>query len=552
MTEPTFRHGSIGSGQRGHALDAARSSSEISRWPFVAVALVATALLAGLLLAYAHLAGGLLVFPYQVMDAEGVHFIIGQELLAGVSPYRDPAVAPWVQAVYTPLFGLLGGLVSLATGPTLAAPRAVSLGATLTSLLAMGWLIGREGQALGLSRWDRPSRWRALAVVGLTLGAYLVSPFVREWSPLARSDMLALALALLAICAAQRATSGDHMDRWLVLAGTAGVAALGAKQTAVAAPLAIAAWLFLHGRQRKAAAFTSGVLLSTGALALALDRWSGGGFIQAAILGNSYPWWPRVFANLLRRLVLLYPWFLAGAALYAVSVIRRWRRPPLLGLYLVTSAAVTLSAGHTGAAMNYFLDLLAVATVCTAVVWQSWVDSYSRGPGPDQPARPDSARSSGLVRRAGGYQGTLMAIALCLQLAWFALADRSILAPLFERTREWGYAPTVQDRRVVGEIERLIAERGGPLLAEDPMLNVRAGLAPQAVPASALAALAAYGAWDTGPTGLEAAIARKQFRTVVLTKRGYPPSVLEAIEANYRLVRAEPRVVTGYRVYVPR
>lgn len=486
---------------------------------FLAVSIVVLMSLAS----FSKFAGALLVFPYQVMEAEGLVLWMGLTLLGGASPYQDPGSSPWVVAVYGPLFPLLSGAAASAVGITAGAGRGVSLGAAIGCCWLIAWLIRAEA----LRESHVPGGRAVWLVAAIAAGSYLVSPYVYEWSPLARVDMLMVMFSLLAIAASQQAEH-DKPRRWMTLAGLFCVLALWTKQTALAAPAAIALWLALRYGFRRALAFAS-VVAAVAALGyLVLDLWSNGGFVQSAIAANALPWSPRVLADLWRRTILLHGWFLAGAALYVWSTINK-RRPGLLIIYLGASGVLTVSAGHTGAAMNYFLELLAAATVCGGLAWARMVS--------------DARWRLAPAVATGG---------LLLQLLWFPVADLSPLAPLFERSREWGYFPTTQDARLVGEIEQLARSRGGPLLSEDPLLNLRTRQQVFAIPASALRALSDDGQWGPGQRELVEGIGSRRFSTIVLTRQDYPAAVLSAIDQHYQLTTEAPNVVAGYRVYVPR
>lgn len=485
---------------------------------FSALAVVVVAQVAS----YCRLAGSLVTFPYQVMEAEGLVLWMGITLLSGWSPYQDPDLAPWVVAVYAPLFPLLSGLVALVSGASAGAGRSVSVAATAGCLCLIAWLIRAED-----ARWSPDLGGRAISLVPAAVaGSYLVSPFVFEWSALGRVDMLMVMLSLLAVAAAQQAER--RAGKWIALAGLFCVLALWTKQTALAAPGAITLWLALRFGFRRAVGFACVVAAFSGLGYVLLDAWSGGGFVKAAVAANALSWSPRVLADYWRRTVLLYGWFLAGAALYVWWAAKK-RRPGLLVLYIGVSGVLTASAGHTGAAMNYFLEFLAAAAICAGLAWQGLLGEQRRQVAP-------------LVATAG----------LLLQVSWFPLADLSPLAQLFGRTWEWGYAPTAEDARRVADIERLAADRGGPLLAEDPVLNLRLQLQAFAVPASSLRALSEHGRWETGQRMLIEAIEARQFSTIVLTRQDYPYAVFAAIEQHYRVVEEAPSVISGYRVYVPK
>lgn len=478
-----------------------------------------TVLLVTQLVRYADLVRALILFPYQVMEAEGLLLAMGLSLLSGTSPYHDPSEPPWVVAPYAPLFAILTGMLASVTGATAVAGRIISLLATLGCALLLLVLTRREVIRLqGAQRSD-------LAPIALVVTAFITSPFVFEWSPLSRVDMLTLLLSLSSLACAG-CWEPLRSRRALILAAGFCIAALWTKQTAIAAPASVIVWLWLCGHRWQAAQFGIAVVGISVLGYLALDTWSHGGFVDAAFLSNALPWWPRVLLNYLRRILLLYPWFLVMAGLF-VLVQLRGRSVGLMALYLLVTVSSISASGHTGAAMNYFIEPLAACTIAAGTML------------------------SRLRRHPRGIVGTATLALLGLQVSWFMVADVSPMAGFFGRSAEWGYRPSEQDRVEVERIERLARDRGGSLLSEDPLMNVRLGLPIVAVPSSALTALARYSDWHAGDLGISEALEQRSFNTVILTRGDYPSAVLAALGRYYEEIDGIHGHGIRYRVYVP-
>src|SRR4051812_32541826 len=159
-------------------------------------------------------------FPFDLDWGEGYVLNDALRLARGEQIYGDIQHFPMVRSPYPPLFLLLDIWLMQITGPSFLAGRLLSVFATIACCL-FTWRLARNHGADPL-----PATVAGLFVVA--------SPFVYQWAPYSRVDILALAWGLLALVLA----SGGDGPRRLALAGVAGAAALLTKQTALAAPLA--------------------------------------------------------------------------------------------------------------------------------------------------------------------------------------------------------------------------------------------------------------------------------------------------------------------------
>jgi hypothetical protein len=294
----------------------------------------------------------------------------------------------------------------------------------------------------------------------------------------------------------------------------------------VAAPAAISVWLWFRHERKAAIRFSLAVGLTTAAGYLGLDYWSEGGFFAAAIYANVLPWWPRVLADYLRRILALYPWILAAGLVYALDRVRS-RKPDLLLFYMLAAWAMAISAGHTGAALNYFIIPLAATTVCAGAV------------------------VSRVLTTASSAVAALVLVGLALQVAWFARVDSSAVAGWFKRSPEWGYAPSSEDALRARALEVTVQEIGGPILSEDPVISLRMGQDVFAAPSSSLSALDRFGDWNTGKQSLVRDISAQCFHAIVLTRADYPAEMLDAMRRSYRQAAPVANEVTGHRVFLP-
>src|SRR5687768_5077824 len=197
--------------------------------------------------------------PYSKDYGEGCVLALTQ-LLAERGTYFQPLSGyPLVHGIYPPVFLALNALGHLAFGPSLFFPRLLSVLATLASF-ALVFLLLRKSTDVGLA---------------LSGAALLGVPwFVQTWVPLARVDMLAIALTLLGLLLA------SDSRRSPLLSYAPLVLAFFTKQSALVAPAALLGALLLDRSERPR--FPRALLAFAGPLVVLL------GLLFAATRGEAY------------------------------------------------------------------------------------------------------------------------------------------------------------------------------------------------------------------------------------------------------------------------
>src|SRR5687767_657105 len=251
---------------------------------------------------------------------------------AEYASYTPPV---FVAASYSPLYYHVASL-----GDPFVWGRLVSIACTLFVAAAIAW---RARAAGALVAFGFAAGWLALAPVAI-------------WGPAVRVDLLALALTVAAVLAAERAiTRGDG---WAVLAGALIALAVAAKPTAALPGLAIGLWFILARHPRGAGAYATGGIVTT---ALALIATPGGlAAIRRNVIDNNALPWTLEPVLLLAAVVV----FVIGVPVIGAFALRAARGP--VAAYLIGSIGIVALGGREGASINYLLDISAAAVLALA------------------------------------------------------------------------------------------------------------------------------------------------------------------------------------------
>jgi 4-amino-4-deoxy-L-arabinose transferase-like glycosyltransferase len=214
------------------------------------------------------------------------------------------------------------------------------------------------------------SKNRYAALIAAVL--FLASPYVVQWSGLARIDALALAFATGALFVFVRWPN----ERWSwLVGGLLLVAAAYTRQSyALAAPLAGFVWLWTHEKRRAIAL----ALLAGGlgiALFLLINILTDGGFYYNIVTANVNEFaWERL-KDQLGQLWEDHYIILVLSALFLLIGWRSQKSWPILAFFLVGAFLSALTIGKIGSNLNYFLELAAaLALVGGALV--AWTETY--------------------------------------------------------------------------------------------------------------------------------------------------------------------------------
>ncbi len=333
-------------------------------------------LLVGPLVRFVSASSGWLGYPYPRSGSEGLVLYEtllvkrGGDIYAPITPERFisgpyPPVYYWLAASLLP--GSLPDLTHPGDVASIFRPgRSVSLVATLLAAVLVPLLVIFEG---GYRRSKRTTLLAALS--GLLGGALLLTlPQVLVWATRFRGDMLMIALTVggltcIAVGGSPARGQARRMSPWLVVGALLFALAFFTKQTALAGPLAAAAYLLLRDWRaglRWCALMALVVILPFALLDLATGHW----FYLKMVVYHSLPLSQRTLTRLLHFAFWDDQWPLillaGGYTLYRLGQLwRAWRLHtaygvPMLVPLLALASLVTLPSGAVvGADHNHLL-----------------------------------------------------------------------------------------------------------------------------------------------------------------------------------------------------
>lgn len=298
----------------------------------------------------------LALLPHPTCMTE-VYILDGVQAVAHGRPLYPPLEGlPWIYHIYNPLTylpaGLAGRMLGLNLDGLLVAGRIVPLVSGALLVLLWGWYAAR---AMGE---------RKAAPFLVALICYYHTATLTDFFRL-RPETPGLLLTMAAWMIAQ-----VRPRHWPIWAAALCVAAIGHKQTFLAAPCAVALQLVIERNVRDLCRFAAaGVTLSL-ALLGGSWLWLGAGFWEHTVFAmQADPIRPLAASRFFYPILLTEHWGLLTAALACglVWLAQRRRHLPLL-LYLAVCFLWTSTAhGKVGADVNYHGELSLLMTAVTAL-----------------------------------------------------------------------------------------------------------------------------------------------------------------------------------------
>ncbi len=413
-------------------------------------------------LLFVRLAYVLTGYPFDIDYNEGFMLNEAQLLARGERLYADINRPPWYVTHYTPLYPAICSVAIRLGLPGLWACRTVSMISTVLICVLLYLSIRRMGGG-----------WTSGDIGAL---AFPASTYVVSWGCVAKADVMAVLLDLLAVyllLPSGRDHEGEpgHPPRVRCTNSYVNVAAsaicctlaLYTRQTMIAAPLAAGAMLFVH-RRRMGIVFGAIFLVLSASAFLALDRATQGEFEKHIF---SYTVGIFDLGQMFHLQYFFWRDHFAIAALAVSGLIGAVRRRSLTvpWAYLLPAFLVSLSCGHYGASSNHFLELYAVLCLCSGTALEA-------------------------VRRRSLWIRVVVAAGIVLQSSW--------VVNQYSDVDYWLRPPTA---KYVEDGKRLVArlkQAPGEVLCEYNGFTLLAGKKVLFHP-NALSILAKLGRWDQTP-----------------------------------------------------
>jgi len=453
----------------------------------------------------------IVLYPYDLDNSEAFLVYQGERLAQGQFLYRPLNEPPYLVDNYPPLYPLLTAAGFYFTGTNFHWPRFLSLTATI---LTAG--------ILSLWTYKQTRNAKASVFAGLV---YLSFYHVYDWCAYARVDAVGCALAAAGLLTFEKSRSWKAAFPWLL-------AALFARQTLFAAPLAVGASLYFSNR-RDALRYFAAMALGGGLLFALLVLASRGGAFYHLIVYNAnayrmsdvkyYLWHWTTFYTVwgCAPLAFLF-WRCCGHNAESGGY-------PLLFWFIVFSLGEAALCGKIGSAPNYLLSLAATAAVSVGILY----DAFERM------AEESSSQN---------YR--------CAPLIFF------LCACLFQLGQTWhwphskndfSYTPTRQDAQAGSMVLRELAGLEGSVLSDLAGAALMAGHPPVYEP-FICTQLSLQGYWDQEL--LLKRIRNKEFVRAVMRfdlqnqwdRERFTPETIETLRDRYALERK----IGKYYIYTPK
>lgn len=319
--------------------------------PAVLYRIAAMAALAGagyFVLVFIYIAVSRIGYPFALEWLEGGSYAQVQRVLAGQPLYARPSME-YVAMIYPPLYYYAAAILSRLVGFSFTPLRLVSLASSLGAMLAIFLIVQRES-GHGLA---------ALLASGLFAATYQHSG---SWFDIARVDMLAVFLLLLAIWLLRRDNEWSHLAAGVVFA-----AACLTKQIHLITLVCLMAYFAVADR-KKVLTFALPCLITLAAASLLLDGLYRGWFsffaLRLALGSGEYVTFdPGAFVHTAREfwldsVLLALPIVAMLILLFLVISVRRLQAQSSLLFYLVCAVGMIGTSWSVVQVGGYRNDLI--------------------------------------------------------------------------------------------------------------------------------------------------------------------------------------------------
>ncbi|MCK5014808.1 MAG: glycosyltransferase family 39 protein [Candidatus Omnitrophica bacterium] len=455
---------------------------------------------------YFHYAFQMMVFPFDFDVGEGLSLQRAWALSQGKSIYASVYQEPYTVVNYPPLFELLlAGLVRV-FGPKLMLGRFISIFSTIICGYCISYIVYMGSRKKMVS-----------ALAGLF---FFSSGWLKNWSVLSRHDTLALAFTIVGLCLFLNDNKCGR-SKYLYLCALFFVGAIFTRQSAVAAPVSCFLFLVLQhfkpmycyaqggerqqasGSLKKAFHFLFTLIGMGFVLAAALSIITKGGFLvhvtkytAGAVSWTGYLTWIQHFLQAHGIAVFL-------SLMYVVFLLMK-KQVSVFSLFWMLSLVVTIAAGKSGSAINYFLEFWMANCILAGMAMSVVLD--------------------GNLRKKRSLALTYFVI-ICVILQLYIFYQKSDMT-----------TPSNQDRLSGEKVAQLIRHTSGDILSEYTGYMAQNGKEIIFQPFS-MTQLTKKGMWNQ--ERIISSIRSKRFGLIVISKVGvdvgrWTEEVMDSVKANYR------------------
>lgn len=497
-----------------------------ARWLVVIILAIAIIPLLTGFVAYLFALHKAAIYPFQLDYGEGIVWEQMRKIVAGHG-YAPIEVFPAIVFHYPPLYHLASAGFAYVTGfDQLESGRLVSGLSTIATGGIIALIVARMTSADGCGR----ASWVCGIFAGLII--FGIVP-VLTWSRLMRVDMISFFFSFAGLYFGLRALT---QPRYVHAAALCFVAAVFAKQTAIAAPIAVfATLLFLQPRTAWAGIATG---LSVALSALAFMIWqTDGGFLKHIILYNINRLEPDRLLQVVKT-TGQHVFYFAAAAVGAAHFLKRRfgayrscagitdvRRQLIASpgdsyyvmvlAYLLFATAMLITIMKSGSNYNYLIEWLFLIAIFAGLALRNAAIVAADKTEPQTP----------------------------LRLAWLIPLAIGVQAFLLPNTPKTNFMMEPMRREELAKLALMVREARKPVISDEMVMLVSQGKSVLWEP-SIFAELASVGRWDERP--FIAKIYSHDFAFFVtegdcgdrLFDSRYNPKVADAIQAAYPVERA--------------
>lgn len=473
-------------------------------------------------------------FGYPLDYGEGPLLNQARNVVQGKPLYpADITTPPFLIANYPPVFVLINAFFIWVFGPSLFIGRLIAFLSTLGTAILIGLSINHF----------YPQKDYLPSLTGV--GVFLAIPYVLQWAPLYRIDMLAL---LFSMAGLYLIIKNPEKDKAIILASLLFILSVFTRQSyGLAAPLTAAIWIFTKNRKQAVKLmfyYTLGGLVLFGFL-----QWlTNGGFFFHTITANVNPFSWETVHHYAREIVQNMSWLIF---LMIIFVLTGWRFTHVyffLTPYLITGFLTAITIGKVGSNVNYLVEISAGLALLAGISIARLSKAIAIDPEhkPDmyfpKDQIPDPERVRPAVRQKLWSNLVIMIVITSTLITQVAVLTRKSLFSPVSNSRDRIKRGT--DYIYLEENIKNAAELG-PLLVDEYMAVLPKNNIPLYFEPFEMTQLASAGLWDQTP--LLTSIANQDFPLILIHHFPSYPVYLERWTEDMRKEIFNHYIATAFR-----